>query len=232
MNAPFILVICIANVFCLAPLSIYLFYLAILARRDRPTVISGPWDFAGLTVGLSGFFVFGGGIVLSLLQSNFRYWLRGNLEAFRAAWGSEKTAWMVISTVYFLGIVCGIALTLAARRRSLVVYNIEPIDFESAIVDVFEQLGRPLERRGNLWAAGVPLFELDSFEGGRTVTLRWVAEDLVLFQEAERLLRQAARNLAAHENPVSPWLTACAGGAGFWAAGSFALLLVYFFSLK
>jgi hypothetical protein len=232
VNAPFILVICLANLFCLTPLSIYLFYLAVLARRDRPTVVSGTWDFAGLTVGLSGFLVFGGGIVLTLLQSNFRYWLRGNLEAFRAAWGSERTAWIIISTIYVLGIVCGIALTLAARRRSLVVYNIEPTDFESAIVDAFEQLGRPLERRGNQWLAGIPLFELDSFEGGRTVTLRWVAEDAHLFYEAERLLRQTTRNLATDDNPAAPWLMACAGGSGFWAAGSFAMLLVYFFSVK
>ncbi len=232
VNPPFILAACLANFFCLAPLSVYLLYLAILARRSRPTVVSGTWDFAGLALGLSGFFVFGGGLVLHLLQSNFRYWMRGNLEAFRGAWASDKTTWILLSAIYLLGVISALSLTLASRRRSLVVYNIEPAEFETTISDVLEQLNRPVERHGNVWVNGIPLFELENFEGGGTVTLRWVADDRELFREVERLLREAVRSLTADENNAGAWLMACAGGAGFWAGGSFALLLVYFFSVK
>lgn len=224
------LVVVFASLFCLAPLSAYLFHLSILARRDRPTVVSGSWDFAVLTLGLSGFYLFGGGLVLTLLQSNFRYWMRGNLEAFRGAWASDSTTWVLISSVYVLGVIAMVGLTLVSRRHSLVVYNVEPTEFESAISDVFERLNRPVERRGKVWVAGVPLFELDTFEGGRTVTLRWVSDDHALFHEVERLVRESMKNVATDDNPAAAWLLSCAGGTGFWAAGSFALILVYFFS--
>lgn len=226
------LVVCLAGLFCLTPLAVYLFWLAVLARREHPTVVSGPWDFTGLVAGLSGFVLFGGGLVLTLLQSNFRYWMRGNFEAFRGAWASEKYSWMLLAGLYLLFVIGGIALTLASRRRSLVVYNVEPAEFEATLAEVFEHLGRPVERRGNQWVGGVPLFELDRFDGGKTVTLRWVADDRLLFQEVERLLRGAVAGLAPGDNPAGLWLMASAGGIGFGAALFFGLLLVGVFSLR
>jgi len=233
VNPPFSLVAClVVFCFCFAPLSIYFFYLAALARRHQPTVVSGPWDFARLTAGLSGFFLFGGGLFLSLLQSNFRFWMRGNLEAFRGAWGSEKTTWIFLSLLYIFTIIATIAVALYSRRRSLVIYNIDHTEFEASIPEVFERLTRPIERRGKVWIGAVPYFELDSNDGGRTVTIRWLSDDLALFGEIERLIREAVRTLAPEENPAAPWLMAIAGGLAVWAAGSFGFLLVYFFSLK
>ena len=55
----------------------------------------------------------------------------------------------------------------------------------------------PLERRGNLWVSGVPLFELEPFAGGRTVTLRWLSDDVHLYQEVERQLHAVAQAFAA-----------------------------------
>src|SRR5207253_6631933 len=138
---------------------------------------------AGVVLGLSGFIVFGGGLVLSVLQSNFRYATRGNHEAFHDAWQREGNVWIVISAVYVLLVIGTVALTLVARRRSLVVYNVDPAAFEATLTEVFEHLGRPVERRGNLWSNGAPLFELDRFVGGQTVTLRWVSDDTRLFEE-------------------------------------------------
>jgi len=226
----FILVICLAGVFCLTPLALYLFRLGMLTRRERPTLVSGPWDFVGLVLGLSGFILFGGGLVLSLFQSNFRYWMRGNFESLRAAWGQERVTWALLTLLYLVAVIGWIVLTLAARRRSLVVYNVEPAAFEATLTEVFEQLNRPVERRGNLWVGGLPLFELDRFDRGRTVTLRWVSEDLLLFQEVERLLREALRTLTTGDNPSSRWLSAGALGAGLMATGCFGLL-VYALSL-
>src|SRR5262245_48425475 len=123
----FILVLCLACAFCLSPLAIYFLRLAFVTRRDHPTVISGQWDFVGLVAGLSGFILFGGGLVLSLVQSNFRYWMRGNFEALRAAWGNERVSWMLLTLFYVFLVIGWIALTLAARRRSLVVYHVDPV---------------------------------------------------------------------------------------------------------
>jgi len=226
----FILVLCLAAVFCLAPLAVYFLWLAFVTRRHRPTVISGTWDFVGLVAGLSGFVFFGGGLVLSLVQSNFRYWMRGNFESLRAAWGQEKVTWVLLALLYVTIVLAWIGLVLASRRRSLVVYNIDPGVFESTVTEIFEQLNRPVERRGNLWLGPAPLAEVERFPAGRTATLRWVGEDPLLFQEIERLLREAVRTIVPDENPATRWLMAGAMGAGASAACCFGLL-VYALSL-
>jgi hypothetical protein len=213
----FVLVLCVLAALCLPPLAVYLLWLATVTRRSRPTVISGPWDFAALVAGLSGFILFGGALVLSVLQSNFRYWMRGNLEGLRAAWGQERVFWSILAGAYALLVVLWVVLTALSRRRSLVIYNVEPAEFEATIAEVFDQLNRPVERRGNLWSSGVPLFALDRFPAGHTVTLRWVADDPLLFQEVERLLREAVRGLAPEQNGATAWLMAAALGTGLTA---------------
>ena len=207
----FILVVCLAGIFCLAPLALYLLWLATVHRRDRPTVVAGQWDFVGLIAGLAGFILFGGGLLLSLLQSNVRYWIRGNFEAIRDAWGQEKISWCLVVIAYLLVIGGFTGLTLMARRRTLIVYNVDPGQFEVALTEVFEQLGRPIERRGNLWVGGVPLLELEPFIAGRTVTLRWLTDDVQLFQEVERSVREAAASLPGGTGlPPGRWLMSSA----------------------
>jgi hypothetical protein len=226
----YILAICLCGVFCLIPLAIYLLCLAQITRRDHPTPVSGPWDFAGLVLGLSGFIVFGGGLLLTLVQSNFRYWMRGNLEALRAAWVQERLTWSLLVCFYLVVVLGGIGLTFLARRRTLVVYNVEPAALEMALVEVFEQLGRSVERHGKLWAGPAPLCELDAFEAGRTVTLRWVSNDLRLFEDVVRHLRAAIAMQLTDENPASRWLMSGAVGSAAIVLCSFGLL-VYGLSL-
>lgn len=225
MGFSFILVLCVAGASCLTPLALYLFWLAQITRRDRPTMFAGRWDFVGLLFGLSGFILFGGGLILSLLQSNFRYWMRGNFESFRVAWGQEKVTWILLSCLYLVLVVGWIELMLSFRRRSLVVYNIDPSAFETMLIEVFEHLNQPIDRRGNLWFGKSPLFELDRFPRGQTVTLRWIADDELLFQEVERLLREAVRSQFSEENSITRWLMAAAIGAGFSAISCFGLVI-------
>ncbi len=208
----FALVVCLAGIFSLAPLALYFLWLAVLNRRARPTVVRGGWDFAALCGGLSGFVLFGGGLLLSLLQSNVRYIFRGNVEALRAAWGQEQLAWLAVVGAYLFIVVGGGWLTLTLRRRSLVVYNVEPDAFEAAVAEVFDHLGRPVQRRGNLWSGPAPLFELEPFPAGKSVSLRWVADDDRLFEEVARLLPPAVADLAPVENPTARWLTSSSVG--------------------
>ncbi|MDB5310408.1 MAG: hypothetical protein JWO38_4610 [Gemmataceae bacterium] len=222
----FILVVCLAGVFCLTPLALYLFWLTSLNRRDRPTVMSGGWDFAVLLCGLSGFALFGGGLLLSLLQSNVRFWMRGNFEALRDAWGHERVTWCVIVAAYLVLVVGGSWLTLMARRRTLVVYNVDPGQFEVALTEVLEQIGRPVERRGNLWVGGIPLFELEPFTAGRTVTLRWVSDDPHLFQEVERQIREVIPTLPGGLGPSARWLGS--GVVGSAAVVVFCIVLLLY----
>jgi hypothetical protein len=222
---PFIVSVCLCGTFCLAPLTMYLMWLARLTRREHPTPISGPWDFAGVLVGLSGFIVVGGGLVLTLFQSNFRFWMRGRAEGLRNAWSQESTTWILFVAIYLLVVLGCAGLTLLARRRTLVVYNVEPAAFETVLREIFDQLGRPIERRGKLWSDGIPLCEVDTFEAGRTVTLRWVSGDVRLYEEVTRQLRAALAAQFTAENPVNQWLTAGAVGSGVLALCSCGLLL-------
>ncbi|MDY3560351.1 hypothetical protein R5W23_001585 [Gemmata sp. JC673] len=228
MTVPLILVICLAGVVCLIPLTFYLLWLAQITRREHPIAVPGTWDFTALALGLSGFVFFGAGVVLTLLQSNFRFWMRGNFEAFRAVWIKEWVTWSVLVSFYLVAVLGGIGLTLLGRRRSLVVYNIEPDAFEALLGEVFAQIGRPLERTGNLWVSEGPVFELDTFEGGRTVTLRWVSNDDRLFEDIARLLRAALSTHSADENQVARWFHSAAVATGAVVACSFALLIYYF----
>lgn len=226
MGSLYILVLLfLAGAFCLAPLTVYLLWLAQITRRDQPTVLAGTWDFAGLIVGLSGFILFGGALVLTVLQENFRFWMHGNIAGFRVAWDNEKVTWILLASAYLILVVGGITLTLLSRRQSLVFYNIDPNSFEATLTEVFEHLGRPIERRGNLWLSSVPLFELDLFPRGRTVTLRWINEDQLLFVEVERLLREGVRSLFTENNPSTHWLQAAAVGAGVSTICCFGLLI-------
>jgi hypothetical protein len=227
VGLPFILVLCMVGAFCLAPLAIYLLWLAQITRKSRPTILGGAWDYAGLLMGLSGFILFGGALVLSLLQTNFRYWMRGNFEGLRAAWIQEKVTWIILAGTYLTLVIGCIALTLASRRRTIVLYNINPNAFETTLTEVFEQMDRPIERRGNAWFGpmGAQLFELERFARGRTVTLRWVSEDRLLFQEVERHIRESARTFTADENPSTHWLMAAAVGAGVSAMACLGLLI-------
>lgn len=225
MGLSFILVLCLVGAFCLAPLAVYLLWLAQITRRDRPTIMAGTWDFGILLIGLSGFILFGGWLLLSLLQSNFRYWMRGNLEGLRAAWGQEGLTWMLLALLYVLFVAGGSLLTLLSRRRSLVIYNVELATFESTLNEVFEQLNRPVERRGNVWFSGVPLCELDRFPRGNTATLRWLSDDRLLFQDVERILRETVRSIYTEENAVTQWIMVAAFGVGLSAICCFVLFI-------
>lgn len=225
MVLPYILSVCLCGAFCLTPLALYFMWLARVTRRDHPTPVSGTWDFVGVMFALSGFVIVGGGVLLSLLQSNFRYWMRGNAEALRAAWIQERVTWTLF-VMFYLFVVLGCAgFTLLGRRRTLVVYNVEPAAFETLLVETFEQLGRPVERRGKQWVGGGVLCEVETFAGGRTATLRWLSEDTSLFEDVNRTMRAALATQITEENAVTRWMTAAATGAGMVALCSLGLLM-------
>ncbi len=222
----FILVVCLAAVFCLAPLGLYLLWLAVVNRRPRPTIIRGNWDFALLLAGLSGFILVGGGLLLSLLQSNLRFWMRGNFEALRDAWGQEQLTWSLIVAGYAILVIGGSVLALLARRQTLFVYNMDPALLEATLAEACEELGRPVERRGNLWVGGIPLFELEPFAAGHAIVLRWLSDDVRLFEEVERRLRETLPMLPSRDNPAARWLMTAAVASIFFVMFC-TVLLVY-----
>ena len=203
MALPFIVILCLCGVFCLAPLSLYLAWLATVNRRQQPTVFGGGWDFACLLAGLSGFLVFGGGLLVAGLQSNFRYAARGNFQAVRAAWGEEGYVWGLIALGYLLVVAGAVALVVASRWRTLVVYNIDRERAEMVIGDALAEIGVNATRFGNIWGEGPGVIAIDALQGLRNVSVKVTTPDPRLAEELLRALRKRLPEAMAAEDSIA-----------------------------
>lgn len=202
MALPFIVILCLCGVFCLAPLSLYLAWLGGVNRRHHPTVFGGGWDFTCLLAGLSGFIVFGGGLLVAGLQSNVRYAARGNFEAVRAAWGEEGHVWGLIALGYLVVVAGVVALVVASRLRTLVVYNIDRERAEMVIGDALAEVGVPATRFGDVWGEGRGVVAIEALQGLRNVSVKVLTPDPRLAEELLRVLRKRFPEAVAAMDPV------------------------------
>jgi len=150
----------------------------------RPTIIAGTWDFRDSAYRALGIHLRRRRIVARLDAIERALTSCVGISKPCATPGPRNISpgysrWLV----YLLFVVGGSILTLQARRRTLVVYNVEPDHFEATLSEVFRAPRPPGGAPRNLWVGGVPLCEVEPFAGGRTVTLRWVSEDLLLFSK-------------------------------------------------
>ena len=126
----------------LFPLAVYFLILALINSRRRPTLMSGPWDFALVLFALSGFILVGGPSILAhfdrlwhylVYQARFRTFLRAlSLEE------AQPGLWIWLSyAVLALG---GSAFLLWRRRHVSVVYHVSPGLLLRALDQAFERL--------------------------------------------------------------------------------------------
>src|SRR5687768_10963759 len=124
------------------PLALYLLFLSFLNQRERPTLMSGPWDFACLMLGLSGFLLVGGPVVLSLFDSTLRSHLfSGNFQQMRTAWDANSRIWSLIAASYLALLILCIMLVLMIRRSVTIVYNVDTSTLETMVSQVLDALG-------------------------------------------------------------------------------------------
>jgi len=135
----------------LLPLAAYLVFLGVLHRRERPLLVSGTWDLIGLLFAASGFLLLTGPAVLSALAARSRgLWGEG------AAGGvAAQRFGLVVSVLYYLGVVGGAALLFQSRRRTTAVYNVEVPALEDALATACRNLGLRPTRSGTLYVFGV-----------------------------------------------------------------------------
>jgi len=203
---PLIITFCLCAVFCITPLALYLTWLGSINKRSRTTVIGGGWDFVLTTTGLSGFILFGGGVLISALQSNLRYAARGNWEQLQQAWGEERLVWGMLAFGYLL-IVCGAVLwNVLARSWTLAVYNVGREPVELAIDEVLASVGVPASRFGNVWANDRQLVQLDYFHAFRHASVRVLTNDQRLAEELDRGLRKRLADVPPADGQAAGWL--------------------------
>jgi hypothetical protein len=138
----------------LLPLTIYFLVLGLINRRWRPLVVAGPWDFAGVLFAASGFLLFGGPGILSMLNERWRVaWLLNQGQASNLS-NEGYYFWLSLSILYFLAVVGGSAYLLWRRRDQLAIYNVEPNVFEEVLAHVLDRLGLSWSRSGQRWYIG------------------------------------------------------------------------------
>jgi hypothetical protein len=198
------------GILCFTPLTLYLFWLAMVNRSDRPTIVSGVWDFIALMAGLVGFFICTG-IVLTALGLNHHLFRRGGLTDLRHAVTQARLLASLTPITYLLVLLVGIVLSLRARRSSFAIYNVHPQALEETIDETCQRLHIPAQRHGYLWSDGTkPVLDLFIFHIFSHSLLRWRLRDARLGDEVERHLRQIVPNLPAGENTGGPWIMTAA----------------------
>jgi hypothetical protein len=209
---------------CLTPLAIYLLYLAHLNGRTTPTLVPGPWDFGAVLLGLSGFLILAGPLLLTVANSVWRGYAVSGWAELRVMVQREAMAGSLMAVGYLLVVGAGIAWLLRGRRPVTAVYNVAATTTETTLVEVLEQLGYPSRRadgrieidtRKTIDPATPPRFfphemaavKVTAFPATGHATLRWAGEYDGVRSEVEAVLPAALVAHAGHKNPVAGWLT-------------------------
>lgn len=231
---------------CLTPLGLYFLYLSYLNGRIPSTLVRGPWDLAALFLGLSGFFLLAGPVLLTLVDSTWRYYAFGNWAALKGVGRAEARAWSLMATGWLLMWLGIIPLLLRARRNITAAYNITPTLVEGQFTETLNELGYQWQRvdgyiaidpnRPSAPDAPVHRFHAGSLAYVRIVIapatghalFRWSGHANVIRDEIEAILPNIlARGLAAR-NPVANWLflaaVAIMGVMLIWIALMFMIL--------
>lgn len=206
---------------CLMPLAIYCLYLSHLNGRSPPTFVSGPWDFGALILGLSGFVVLSGPVLLTLVHSTWRGYAYGGWSNLKSVGRAEALAGSLMAIGFLLVLVGVIAYVIRSRRRITAIYNVNTTSVETTLVNVLDDLGYPWKRdRGAIWIgvrkptdiAAPPSdhesasVRIDSFPSTGHVTLKWGGGWRAVRPEIEALLPRALSPFSGERNAVSGWM--------------------------
>lgn len=119
---------------CLMPLALYLLFLSYLNQRSQSTMISGPWDFGCVLLGLSGFILVGGPTLLSIVDASWRGSLfGGDFNHIRAAWGANSVVWSRLAVAYAAVLGAIIVFFMFLRTKMTIIYNVDSSSVEEAL---------------------------------------------------------------------------------------------------
>jgi hypothetical protein len=208
----FLVPIVASSLVCLMPVAIYLLFLAHLNHRRSPAMISGPWDFTFLLLGLSGFLLIGGPLLLVVIDSAWRnFAFNGDFNRLRQVWHGSGATGSAIVGGYLVALAALIGLFINVRRKVTVVYNIDPESLQGMLTAAAD--ARNLVWRSVLGGVEISagkfrtaLVLIDTFATARNATLKWVDFDPLLRREVEAELDKAMRSAQSPANPTGGWL--------------------------
>jgi hypothetical protein len=206
---------------------IYTLVLGWLNQRRGPTVVAGGWDAAGLLLGLSGFLALGGPAMLTAARSAAQAGLARDGFASLRQLGTDAAAWSWLWAVYVALLVTGAIGFVVWRRRTTVIYHVEPEVAERALTLVLDRQKADWRQQGTRFVIGgerPAVVECESFEALQHVTLHWHQGDTERRREIELAL---AKELAHVESPitgVSGWLLSAATACFVVIFGALALI--------
>jgi hypothetical protein len=217
------------SLICLMPLALYFLFLATLNQRRRPTMLTGLWDFTCLLLGLSGFLLLGGPVLVAAINSALRnIMLSGTFAEFRAAWRSSGMVWSILAGAYLASLSMVIALFMLLRRKVTVIYNIDPDALPDLLTGLLDGEGLRWRRvpggleivrsRGALDGDQRPPLPGDrafvairSFPALRHVSLEWRhAETALLREEVESRVDKLLQTTESAANPAGGWFMSTA----------------------
>jgi hypothetical protein len=209
---------------CLMPLAIYLLYLSFLNGRTPPTLVSGPWDFGAVLLGLSGFMLLLGPLLITLVDSQWRARAYGGWASMRSIGKGEAIAGSIMATGYMLVLAGVIPLLLRARRRVTAIYNVAAASVESSLIGVLDELGFPWRRNRGLIQIGVKKTDeppepaarffphetasvrVDAFPAVGHASLKWGGAWSEVRSEIEPVLPRVLAPHSIVRNPVAGWM--------------------------
>jgi hypothetical protein len=165
-----VFVCCVAFLF---PLGTYCILLARLNRRWHPTMIAGPWDFAGVLFALSGFLLVGGPSLLTGLNKQWRQvWLFGDTGVLSARDMDWWNFWIMLWGGYFVVVVGGAAYLLWQRRHATAIYNIDADQLDEVLAQVLNRLDLPATRVANRYFINPGIRGVAAGKGPHTEAIR------------------------------------------------------------
>jgi hypothetical protein len=203
------------SLFCLAPLALYLLFLATLNHRRRATMLSGVWDYTCLLLGLSGFLLAGGPVLVSAVDSGWRsYWFGGHFADLKKVWHTNGVIWSIIAGGYLTAVGGLIGLFMFLRKRTTVIYNIDPPALPEALIAALDECRltwRQVMGGVEIGRAGVGGFvTIQSFPLLRNASLQWRDEDPLVRQEVEAAIDKLLQASESPANPVGGWFMTAA----------------------
>jgi hypothetical protein len=209
---------------CLMPLAIYLLYLSHLNGKSPPTLVPGPWDFAAVLLGLSGFLVLAGPLLITLVDSAWRGHAYGGWAELKSIGRREAMAGSFLAVGYLVLLGTGIAWLLRLRRPLTAVYNVAAATVEATLVEVLDQLGFAWRRANGRIEIGTnkvtdptapparffphetATVRVQPFPATGHATLKWDGLYEGVRPDVEAALPGALAVYSGRRNPVAGWM--------------------------